>query len=80
MADFHLPQLGDSVTEGLITTWLKAVGDKVEKNEPLLEVTTDKVSIEIPSDLDGVVTEILVESGQTVQPETIICRIEPTQK
>lgn len=74
--EFRLPQLGDSVTEGLVTNWLKSVGDTVEVNEPLLEVTTDKVSIEIPSDVAGTLTRILVEAGQSVEPEAVLCIIE----
>ena len=57
----EMPELGESVTEGTITTWLKAVGDLVEVDEPLLEVSTDKVDTEIPSPVEGTILEILAE-------------------
>ena len=56
-----MPALGESVTEGTVTRWLKAVGDQVEVDEPLLEVSTDKVDTEIPSPFAGTLTEILVQ-------------------
>jgi 2-oxoisovalerate dehydrogenase E2 component (dihydrolipoyl transacylase) len=80
MADVRMPQLGESVTEGTIGKWLKQVGDKVTKYEPLLEVMTDKVNAEIPSDLEGVITEILVPEGETVAVGTVICRIDTGDK
>jgi 2-oxoglutarate dehydrogenase E2 component (dihydrolipoamide succinyltransferase) len=61
-----MPQLGETVTEGTITKWYKAVGDTVTRDEPLFEVSTDKVDSEVPSPADGVLTEILVEEGDTV--------------
>ena len=61
-----LPQVGESVTEGTITQWLKQVGDRVEKYDVIAEVLTDKVSMELPAPATGVLTEILVEEGQTV--------------
>jgi pyruvate dehydrogenase E2 component (dihydrolipoamide acetyltransferase) len=61
-----MPQLGETVTEGTITKWLKAIGDQVERDEPLFEVSTDKVDSEVPSPAGGVLTEILVEEGDTV--------------
>ncbi len=61
-----MPQLGETVTEGTITKWLKAVGDPVERDEPLFEVSTDKVDSEVPSPVGGVLTQILVEEGDTV--------------
>ncbi len=67
-----MPQLGESVVEGTIGTWLKAVGDRVEKYEPLVEVVTDKVNTEIPSPVSGVVQAILVEAGTTVPVGTPI--------
>ena len=57
----NLPALGESVTEGTVTRWLKQVGDRVEVDEPLLEVSTDKVDTEIPSPVAGVIEEILQE-------------------
>ena len=59
-----LPALGESVTEGTVTRWLKQVGDRVEVDEPLLEVSTDKVDTEIPSPIAGVIEEILVARGR----------------
>src|SRR5271163_3206509 len=61
-----MPQLGETVTEGTITRWMKAVGDAVERDEPLFEVSTDKVDSEVPSPASGVLTEILVPEGETV--------------
>ncbi len=61
-----MPQLGETVTEGTITKWYKAVGDQVARDEPLFEVSTDKVDSEVPSPAAGVLTEILVEEGDTV--------------
>ncbi|MGD0219403.1 MAG: dihydrolipoamide acetyltransferase family protein [Acidimicrobiales bacterium] len=66
MADITMPQLGETVTEGTITRWLKQVGDKVALDEPLFEVSTDKVDSEVPSPFAGVLAEILVPEGQTV--------------
>jgi pyruvate dehydrogenase E2 component (dihydrolipoamide acetyltransferase) len=61
-----MPQLGETVTEGTITKWFKSVGDQVERDEPLFEVSTDKVDSEVPSPAEGVLTAILVEEGDTV--------------
>ncbi len=61
-----MPQLGETVTEGTITKWYKAVGDTVDRDEPLFEVSTDKVDSEVPSPAAGVLTAILVEEGDTV--------------
>lgn len=76
VADMKIPQLGESVAEGLLSTWLKQVGDRVEVDEPLLEVTTDKVNVEIPSEFSGVLREILVQEGTKVAIGTVVCRIE----
>ncbi|TNU73820.1 2-oxoglutarate dehydrogenase, E2 component, dihydrolipoamide succinyltransferase, partial [Miniimonas arenae] len=65
-----MPALGESVTEGTVTRWLKAVGDSVEVDEPLLEVSTDKVDTEVPSPVAGVVEKILVEEDETVEVGT----------
>ena len=62
----ELPQVGESVTEGTIVQWLKQVGDRVERYDALVEVLTDKVSMEVPSPVSGVITEILAEEGQTL--------------
>lgn len=70
-----MPKLGETVTEGSIGSWLKAVGDEVAMDDPLFEVSTDKVDSEIPSPYDGVVLEILVASGETVPVGTPLIRI-----
>ncbi|KQV07987.1 2-oxoglutarate dehydrogenase, E2 component, dihydrolipoamide succinyltransferase [Leifsonia sp. Root112D2] len=70
-----LPALGESVTEGTVTRWLKNVGDRVEVDEPLLEVSTDKVDTEIPSPIAGVVEEILVQEDETVEVGAILAKI-----
>jgi pyruvate dehydrogenase E2 component (dihydrolipoamide acetyltransferase) len=72
MADVILPQLGETVTEGTITQWFKAVGDTVAEDEPLFEVSTDKVDTEVPSPVSGTLTEIRVEEGETVEVGTVI--------
>ncbi len=71
----NLPALGESVTEGTVTRWLKNVGDRVEVDEPLLEVSTDKVDTEIPSPVAGVVEEILVQEDETVEVGTALVKI-----
>lgn len=71
-----MPQLGESVTEGTVGNWLKQVGERVEKYEPLVEVTTDKVNSEIPSPVAGVLVEILVAAETTVPVGAGICRID----
>ena len=70
MADIELPQLGESVTEGTITRWFKNVGDQVAEDEPLFEVSIDKVDSEVPSPVGGYLTEILVPEGDTVDVGT----------
>ena len=72
----ELPQVGESVTEGIIGKWLKQVGDRVEKYDPLVEVVTDKVSMEMPSPASGVLSRIFVQEGQTVPMGTVIADIE----
>ena len=64
--DVTMPQLGETVTEGTITRWFKAVGDRVAADEPLFEVSTDKVDSEVPAPAGGVLSEILVAEGDTV--------------
>lgn len=73
--DVEMPELGESVTEGTITQWLKAVGDTVEVDEPLLEVSTDKVDTEIPSPVAGTIVEILADEDDTVDVGAVIARI-----
>ncbi|MFV0435071.1 MAG: 2-oxoglutarate dehydrogenase, E2 component, dihydrolipoamide succinyltransferase [Leucobacter sp.] len=70
-----LPALGESVTEGTVTRWLKNVGDTVEVDEPLLEVSTDKVDTEIPSPIAGVVEEILVQEDETAEVGAVLARV-----
>ncbi len=71
----NLPALGESVTEGTITRWLKQVGDTVEVDEPLLEVSTDKVDTEIPSPVSGTLLEIKAEEDETVEVGAELCLI-----
>jgi pyruvate dehydrogenase E2 component (dihydrolipoamide acetyltransferase) len=71
-ADVIMPQMGESIFEGTITKWLKQVGDKVERDEPLFEISTDKVDAEIPSPAAGVLSEIRVPAGTTVQINTVV--------
>ena len=73
--DVEMPELGESVTEGTITQWLKSVGDTVEVDEPLLEVSTDKVDTEIPSPVAGTLVEILAEEDDTIEVGAVIARI-----
>ena len=72
-----MPKLGETVTEGELTNWFKQVGDAVAFDDPLFEVSTDKVDSEIPSPYDGVIAEILVASGETVPVGTPLVRIAP---
>ncbi len=72
MAEITLPQLGETVTEGTITRWFKKIGDTVAADEPLFEVSTDKVDTEVPSPIAGVLTEIRVPEGDTVAVGTVI--------
>ncbi|HHW9722939.1 TPA: dihydrolipoamide acetyltransferase family protein [Staphylococcus aureus] len=74
--EITMPKLGESVHEGTIEQWLVSVGDHIDEYEPLCEVITDKVTAEVPSTISGTITEILVEAGQTVAIDTIICIIE----
>src|SRR5688572_31854112 len=71
----NLPALGESVTEGTVTRWLKKVGDRVEVDEPLLEVSTDKVDTEIPSPIAGVIESILVAEDETVEVGAVLVTI-----
>src|SRR6476619_4820030 len=70
-----MPQMGVSVSEGTITKWNKQVGDTIEADETLLEISTDKVDTEVPSPASGVVSEILVQEGETVAVGTLLARI-----
>src|SRR5260221_3675608 len=73
--DVVMPQMGVSVSEGTITKWLKREGDTIEADEPLLEISTDKVDTEVPSPASGVVTQILVQEGETVDVGTKLAQI-----
>src|SRR5258708_18607415 len=70
--DVVMPQMGESIFEGTITKWLKKAGDKVQRDEPLFEISTDKVDAEIPAPASGVLQEIKVAEGNTVQVNTVV--------
>ncbi|HEY4938003.1 MAG TPA: biotin/lipoyl-containing protein, partial [Actinomycetota bacterium] len=70
MADITMPQLGETVTEGTVTKWMKHVGDAIAEDEVLFEVSTDKVDSEVPSPTSGYLAEILVQEGETVDVGT----------
>ncbi|MGA2723573.1 MAG: dihydrolipoamide acetyltransferase family protein [Bryobacteraceae bacterium] len=76
MTDVVMPQMGESIVEGTLTKWLKKPGERIERDEPLFEISTDKVDTEIPSPAAGVVSEILVEEGKTVGINTVVARIK----
>src|SRR5260221_12258776 len=73
--DVLMPQMGESIFEGTITKWLKKPGDKVQRDEPLFEISTDKVDAEIPAPAAGVLREIKVKEGATVQVNTVVAVI-----
>jgi pyruvate dehydrogenase E2 component (dihydrolipoamide acetyltransferase) len=75
MIDVEMPQMGESIVEGTLTRWLKKPGDKVERDEPLFEISTDKVDTEIPSPAAGTLAEVLVQEGTTVAIKTIVARV-----
>src|SRR5580698_6629739 len=70
--DVVMPQMGESIFEGTITKWLKKTGDKVQRDEPLFEISTDKVDAEIPAPTSGILQEIKVSEGNTVQVNTVV--------
>src|ERR671933_1193796 len=74
--DVVMPQMGESITEGTLSRWLKKVGDEVKRDEPIFEISTDKVDAEIPAPSAGVLAEILVQEGQTVPVQTVVARLE----
>ena len=76
MTDVIMPQMGESIFEGTITKWLKKPGERVERDEPLFEISTDKVDAEIPAPAAGVLKEIKVGEGQTVPIQTIVAVID----
>ena len=71
-----MPQMGESIAEGTITKWLKQVGERVERDEPLFEISTDKVDAEIPSPAAGVLTEIKFKEGETVEVNTVVAMLD----
>ena len=71
-----MPQMGESIAEGTMSRWLKKVGDAIKRDEPIFEISTDKVDAEIPSPTSGVLAEVLVTEGQTVPVQTVVARIE----
>ena len=73
--DVVMPQMGESITEGTLTKWLKKPGEPVERDEPLFEISTDKVDAEIPSPAAGIMGEIKIQEGATVEINTIVCTI-----
>ena len=78
MVDVVMPQMGESIVEGTLTKWLKKPGQRVERDEPLFEISTDKVDTEIPAPAAGVLSAALVEEGQTVAINTVVARIDET--
>src|SRR6476619_1482649 len=73
--DVVMPQMGESIAEGTLVRWIKKVGDKVDRDEPLFEISTDKVDAEIPSPAAGVVSEIRVKEGETVAVNSVVAVI-----
>src|SRR6476660_5890629 len=73
--DVVMPQMGESIAEGTIVRWIKKVGEKVDRDEPLFEISTDKVDAEIPSPAAGVVSEIRVKEGETVPVNSVVAVI-----
>ena len=78
--DIKMPKLGESITEGTIVKWWKKPGDHVQKDETLLEISTDKVDSEIPSPYEGEIVEILKNENDTVEVDSVIARIETDSK
>ena len=78
--DMVMPQMGESIVEGTVVEWRKKQGELVEQDEIILEISTDKVDSEIPSPRSGVLSEILINEGETVQVGTVIARIEILEK
>src|SRR5215472_5465365 len=75
MTDVVMPQMGESIVEGTLTKWLKKPGEHIDRDEPLFEISTDKVDTEIPSPAAGTLAEVLVEEGKTVSINTVVARI-----
>ena len=75
-----MPKLGESVHEGTIEQWLVSVGDHVDEYDPLCDVITDKVTAEVPSTVSGTITELTVSEGETVEIDTVICKIDSPEE
>ena len=76
--DVIMPQMGESIAEGTISRWMKKVGDPIKRDEPIFEISTDKVDAEIPAPTAGVLAEILVQEGQTVAVQAIVATVSYT--
>src|SRR5258705_12200291 len=76
--DDVMPQMGESIAEGTVVRWIKKIGDQVDRDEPLFEISTDKIDAEIPSPVAGVLTEILVKEGETVSVNSVVAVIGQT--
>jgi pyruvate dehydrogenase E2 component (dihydrolipoamide acetyltransferase) len=74
--DIIMPQMGESIAEGTLSKWLKKVGDEVKRDEPIFEISPDKVDAESPAPAAGVLAEILVKEGETVAIQTVVARLE----
>jgi pyruvate dehydrogenase E2 component (dihydrolipoamide acetyltransferase) len=74
--DVIMPQMGESIAEGTLSRWLKKVGDEVKRDEPIFEISTDKVDAEIPSPSAGVIVEVMVKEGETVPVNTVVAQLE----
>src|SRR5215475_2926131 len=74
--EVKMPQMGESIAEGTIVRWLKQVGENIKRDEPLFEISTDKVDAEIPAPSSGVLTEIKVKEGETVPVNTVVAVID----
>src|SRR6185503_7739074 len=74
-----MPQMGESIAEGTITKWLKKVGERVDRDEPLFEISTDKVDAEIPSPAAGTLTEVRFKEGDTVEVNTVVAVLDGDQ-
>ena len=71
--EIKMPQMGESITEGTVIKWFVSAGDQIERDEPLFEISTDKVDTEIPSPASGYIAEVLVQVGETVPVDTLVC-------
>src|SRR2546428_3691424 len=74
--DVIMPQMGESITEGTLVKWLKQAGDAVKRDEPLFEISTEKVDVEIPAPASGVLAQVKVKEGETVPVNTVVATIE----